>query len=143
MGDLSRLGEIISSRLTKDPETRAVWWKGSWMSGADFMALVRESEASLLQSGFRSGSRIAVFIPNSPLFWSIAVAAWRLGGAIAPLNARSGINASVQITEHIDPIGAILGEGMENLAEALKEHGIPSVFASPEGPLPDFEGREA
>ncbi|MDO9509410.1 MAG: AMP-binding protein [Thermovirgaceae bacterium] len=141
VGGFSRLDEIISSRLAKDPETHAVWWKGSWMSGAGFMALVRESEESLRQSGFRPGSRIAVFLPNSPLLWSLAVAAWRLGGAIAPLNARSGINASVQITEHIDPIGAVLGDGMENLAGVLMENGIPSVIASPEGPLPMFIAR--
>lgn len=143
MRELSRLDEIIFGRLAKDPETRSIWWKGSWIDSIGFTNLVLQSEGSLRQSGFTRGSRIAVFIPNSPLFWSIAVAAWRLGGAIAPLNARSGINASVQITEHIDPIGAVLGEGMENLADALKEKGIPSVFGVPESSLPVFKGREA
>lgn len=142
MEDLKRLDEIIFSRFAKDPETRAIWWKGSWISGAGFTNMVLQSEASLRQSGFARGSRIAVFIPNSPLLWSIAVAAWRLGGAIAPLNARSGLNASAQITEHIDPVGAVLGEGMETLSDALNAKGIPSVLAAQEGPLPVFLGRK-
>lgn len=142
VGDLTRLDEIILSRLAREPKAKSVWWKNFWMNGADFVKLVLLSEESLRQSGFTRGSRIAVFIPNSPLLWSIAVAAWRLGGAIAPLNANSGINASVKITEHIDPVGAILGEGMENLADVLKEKGIPSLLAATEGPLPAFKGRE-
>ncbi len=138
-----RLDEIISVRLVKDQKDPAVWWKGSWIDGSGFMSLVLQTEESLRKSGFTRGSRIAVFMANSPLLWSIAVAAWRLGGTIAPLNARSGIKASVQITDHIDPVGAILGEGMESLAEALAAEGIPSVIAAPEGPLPVFEGRES
>lgn len=140
--DLSRLDEIITRRLENDPETPAVWWKGSWMNGSEFMRLIRNSEEALKKSGFGPGSRIAVFMANSPMLWSIAVAAWRLGGAIAPLNARSGINASLKIVEHIDPVGTVLGDGMENLAEALKEKGYPSVIAPPVGHLPTFEGRK-
>lgn len=75
MRDLSRLDEITTRRLEENPETPAVWWKGSWMNGSDFMRLIRESEESLKKSGFRPGSRIAVFMANSPLLWSIAVAA--------------------------------------------------------------------
>ncbi|HPD98393.1 MAG TPA: AMP-dependent synthetase, partial [Synergistales bacterium] len=92
-----RLDEIISVRLEKDQKNPAVWWKGSWIDGSGFMSLVLQTEESLRKSGFTRGSRIAVFMANSPLLWSIAVAAWRLGGTIAPLNARSGIKASVQI----------------------------------------------
>jgi len=138
-----RLDRIISKRLRSSPESKTIWWKGSWMRGEDFENLVLSSEESLRKSGFVSGSRIAVFLPTSPLLWSIAVAAWRLGGAIAPLNARSGINASVMIAEHIDPVGAILGEGMESLALALAEKGITPVIAAPEGPLPSFTGRDS
>ena len=143
MVEFQRLDEIISGRLEKYQNNPAVWWKGSWIESSGFMSMVLQSEESLRKSGFTRGSRIAVFMANSPLLWSIALAAWRLGGAIAPLNARSGIRASVQITKHIDPVGAVLGEGMESLAEALRAEGIPSVLAAPEGPLQVFAGRNS
>ena len=119
MPDLDRLEGIIVKRLEQNALSPAVWWKGSWMKGAEFLELVEDTESALRVSGFGPGSRIAVFLPNSPLLWCIAVAAWKLGGAIAPLNARSGVNASLKIVEHIDPVGAVLGDGMENLAESL------------------------
>ncbi len=142
MPDLDRLEGIIAERLEQNALSPAVWWKGSWMKGAEFLELVEDTESALRVSGFGPGSRIAVFLPNSPLLWCIAVAAWKLGGAIAPLNARSGVNASLKIVEHIDPVGAVLGDGMENLAEALDKAGIPAVIAPPVGPLPGFKGRE-
>lgn len=142
MPDLDRLERIILGNLEKNASAPAVWWKGRWMKGAEFIELVESTEDALRESGFGPGSRIAVFLPNSPLLWGIALAAWKLGGAIAPLNARSGINASLKIVEHIDPVGAVLGEGMENLAEALEGAGFPAVIAPSLGPLSRFKGRE-
>lgn len=65
--------------------------------------------------------------------------AWR---GYSPLNARSGINASLKIVEHIDPVGAVLGDGMDSLAKTLEGAGIPAVIAPPVGPLPGFKGRK-
>ena len=142
MPDLDRLEGIIVKRLEQNALSPVVWWKGSWMKGVEFLEFVENTEKTLRVSGFGPGSRIVVLLPNSPLLWGIAVAAWKLGGAIAPLNARSGVNAILKIVEHIDPVGAVLGDGMENLAEALEKAGIPAVVAPSVGPLPGFKGRE-
>jgi len=142
MPEFERLERIITGRLEENASKPAVWWKGSWMNGAEFLGLIANTEKILEESGFGPGSRIAIFMANSPFLWAIAVAAWRLGGAIAPLNARSGINASLKIVEHIDPVGAVLGDGMDSLAKTLEGAGIPAVIAPPVCPLPGFKGRK-
>ena len=130
MPDLDRLEGIIVKRLEQNALKPALWWKGAWMKGAEFLELVERTEKTLRDSGFGPGSRIVVLLPNSPLLWAIAVAAWKLGGAIAPLNARSV--ASLKIVEHVDPV-EILGDEWRTWPKPWKSRhpcGIaPSVVA--------------
>ncbi|KUK62782.1 MAG: AMP-dependent synthetase and ligase [Synergistales bacterium 57_84] len=84
MPEFERLERIIAGCLEENASKPAVWWKGSGMNGAEFLGLIANTEKILEESGFDPGSRIAVFMANSPLLWAIAVAAWRLGGAGIP-----------------------------------------------------------
>ena len=120
-----RLEEAIAGRIAEDPSQRMVWWGGSWWSGGEFDRRTAECEALLREAGFQPGSRLAAFLPNSPLVLLLSVAAWRLGGTFVPLNPRGGEEWILRILEHLDPFAVILGEGSEALAEPIRSIGAP------------------
>ncbi len=136
-----RLEEAIAGRIAEDPSKRMVWWGGSWWSGNEFDRRTAECEALLREAGFQPGSRLAAFLPNSPLVLLLSVAAWRLGGTFVPLNPRGGEEWILRILEHLDPFAVILGEGSEALAEPIRSIGAPVSTAPVDGLPRPFTGR--
>lgn len=136
-----RLEEKIAHRFSGDPFQRVLWWKGGWEDARETERKTALCAETLRRGGFQPGSRLAVFLPNSPLVLHLSMAAWRLGGTIVPLNPRGGTEWILKILHHVDPFGVVLGEGMEALAEAVRAEGIPAVEASPDGTIPPFTGR--
>ncbi len=136
-----RLEEKIAHRFAGDPSQRVFWWKGAWEDAAETERKTALCAETLRLGGFQPGSRLAVFLPNSPLVLHLSMAAWRLGGTIVPLNPRGGTEWILKILHHVDPFGVVLGEGMEALTEAVRAEGIPAVEASPDGTIPPFTGR--
>ena len=103
-----RLEEILLERLREDPTAPCIWWKGTWWTREDLSRLVRDCEAVLSRSGFREGLRLAAPLPNSPLLTALSIACWRLGGALAPLNLKAGIQGMQRTLGMLDVHGVVL-----------------------------------
>ena len=116
-----RLEQAILERLAISPKERILWWNGDWWTKERFLTLVDGCTKSLESSGFGKGQRLAVLLPNSPKVLALSIAAWRLGGAISPLNAKSGIPSAVGTLALVDPFCVLLAEGLDELGAALAE----------------------
>lgn len=136
-----RLEEVISRRFAQEPSQKTLWWKGSWWDAREVEQRVEECASILERAGFQPGSRLAAFLPNSPLTLMLSMAAWRLRGAFVPLNPRGGVEWILRILEHIDPFAVVLGEEMGPLAEAVQEAGFPITVAPVDGLPSPFSGR--
>lgn len=136
-----RLEEKIAQRFAGDPSQKVLWWKGAWESAAETERKTALCVDSLRRGGFQQGSRLAAFLPNSPLVHYLSMAAWRLGGTFVPLNPRGGTEWILKILHHTDPFGVIVDESMGDLAEAVRSGGFPVAEASPDGTIPCIRGR--
>ena len=136
-----RLEEKIASRFLADPLQKVLWWNGAWENGREVERKTALWVENLRRGGFQPGSRLAAFLPNSPLVLYLSMAAWRLGGAFVPLNPKGGTEWILSILRHVDPFGVVLDEGMAPLRDAVRAEGIPAVEASPDGTAVFFEGR--
>lgn len=137
-----RLEDYIDSVWRGRENDKCLWWQGEWWSWGRFAALAGGCAEKLRAAGFTEGQRLAMLLPNSPLSLALMLACWRLGGAIAPLNARTGaVNLSDTI-KMLDVHSLILTEDGERKArEAGFAAEIPLVPAPLEGPLPEWKGR--
>ena len=128
-----RLEDFFEIRLREDPGQKILWWKGEWKDGNWVEQRVRAWTDSLRKGGFGSGSRLAVFLPNSPQTVLLSLAVWHLGGTLVPLNPRGGTEWILRILQHVDPFGVILGDDMTDLAQAVRKGGFPAESVSTEG----------
>ena len=136
-----RLEEVIGKRLAGDQSQRVIWWKGTWWDAEKVEQKTEECASILRNAGFQPGSRLAVFLPNSPLVLLLSMAAWRLGGTFVPLNPRGGVEWILRILDHLDPFAVVVGEEMTALEEAIRGVGIPVVAAPSDGVPPAFTGK--
>ncbi|HOU32011.1 MAG TPA: AMP-binding protein [Synergistaceae bacterium] len=103
-----RLDQIIDDRCNHRRGDKVLWWRGEWWSGGAFLGLVDQCTKALRQSGFSSGQRLALLLPNSPVFLALVVATWRLGGTVAPLNPLAGPKAVLQALEFARPFAVVV-----------------------------------
>ena len=137
---IRRLDYLIAQNFDRAPTEPCLWWKGAWWSRSAVEELSFVCEEALVKSGFSKGSRIALILPNCPLFIASAIAAWRLGGAIAPINPQFEINALLSYLRHTDVMGAFVDKA-SGLGGFLTENGFPSSPALLDGSPEPFEGR--
>jgi long-chain acyl-CoA synthetase len=141
MGKTQRLDICIAKRNDAFPEERCLWWNGSWWNRKTFSEKVEAAARSLEASGFRSGERVACFLPDCPTVLVLSVAAWKLGGTVVPLNMKAGTPSILKILRHVEPAGVFLHESMEPLVEVLGQEGIPAAVVGLEGELPPMSMR--
>ena len=91
LSKLTRLEERYTAAWLGRENEDCLWWQDKWWSWNKLNELALDCERKLKKSGFEKGQRIAVLLPNCPMIFALSVAAWRLGGSIAPLNARTGV----------------------------------------------------
>ncbi len=140
---MERLEKRIMNNLRECPQEKCIWWEGGWLASSDLLDLAEKSAGILRDAGFKSGYRLAVLLPNSPQVLALSLAAWSLGGAIAPLNAKSGLPSLMGTLNLIEPCGVVLAPGLDELKSALEEQKVPVVLAdSLSSPLPAFTVRE-
>ena len=136
-----RLDDAIRAAWQGKEESDCIWWQGRWWSWRRFETLVADCEEKLRASGFGVGQRLAVLLPNSPMALALSVACWRLGGAVAPLNARTGAVNLIDTIKMLDVNAVILTEEGHKKAEGFPAD-IPLVPSALEGPLPVWRGRK-
>jgi long-chain acyl-CoA synthetase len=140
---MERLEKIILENLRNRSQEQCIWWEGKWLTASDLLEFTEKSVEVLRNAGFRSGYRLAVLLPNSPQVLALSMAAWSLGGAIAPLNAKSGLPSLMGTLDLIEPCAVVLAPGLDDLKAALEEQSVPVVVTeSLSSPLPAFTARE-
>mgnify|MGYP003588202262 CR=1 FL=1 len=130
-----RLDQSIDDRCHHRSGDKVLWWRGEWWSGGAFLGLVDQCTEALTKSGFSSGQRLALLLPNSPVFLALCVATWRLKGTVAPLNPLAGSRAVLQALEFARPFAVVVPqETSEDVKKNLRT--VTSVLVSPlEGPI--------
>ena len=138
----SKLEEIILSVFQVAPSEPCVWWHGVWWSRGALRELSEDCRENLLSSGFTSGHRLALLLPNCPLFWATCIAVWSIGGTVVPMNPRLELSTLLRNLALADVFGAVIHKEQEEEAALLGDRGIPCVIAPLAGVLPSFKGRE-
>lgn len=139
----TRLEVLFDDAWKGKQNNKCLWWQGEWWSWKKLNDLALDCEEKLKNSGFEAGQRIVLLLPNSPMIFALSIAAWRLGGAVAPLNMRTGLVNMFDTIRKIDPHSIIITETAYDKAEgASKTIGVPLVSAKPDAPLPQWIGRK-
>ena len=105
--------------------------------------MVDECEENLAKSGFSSGHRLGLVMPNSPLLLASCVAAWRLGGAVVPVNPQLKYPSLPEYLESVGVFAAVVSNEIKNAADRLTEAGIPAASAELGDSIPPFAGRDS
>lgn len=124
-----RLEKVILDNLRLEPEKPCLWWEGKWWTNEDLLRLAEQSAKVLQEGKFRAGYRLAVLLPNSPLVLALSLAAWSLGGAVSPLNAKSGLPSLLGTLQLVEPCAVVVAPGLDELKTALEEQDVPVVVA--------------
>lgn len=103
--------------------------------------LLRMREQTRGKSWFKAGHRIALLLPNSPILLAVAVAIWRLGGAVVPVDYRGGYVTLIKQLKHADVFAAITFRGCSNIVPLISEEGIPCIITDLDAPGPIIAGR--
>jgi long-chain acyl-CoA synthetase len=79
---------------------------------------------------------------NCPMIPALSLAVWRLGGAIVPLNVKSGMPSLIGTLELVEPFAVVMSDAIRDEAGAfLQEKGFTSVICPPMGPLQPINGK--
>lgn len=116
-----------------------LWWNGTWWSWNRLNDLVKDCEAKLKDAGFAKGQRVAIILPNSPIVIALSVACWKLGGAVAPINARTGLENLTSTLQILDPAAVFVSPDNELLTLDFERSKFGLIALSPDETLPPFE----
>ena len=111
-----RIDEAVKIIWEGKEDQRNIWWQGKWVTHGELLPLIAFYKEKFRTSGFASGQRIAILLPNCPTFIAIMFATWELGGTICPLNARAGVTQLVDTIKKLDVAFVVTTE--ENVAKA-------------------------
>jgi long-chain acyl-CoA synthetase len=137
-----RLDIVIGGYLETSPQNKCFWWEGEWYNQAFLKNMTDICEGTLRAAGFSEGQRIAALMPNSPMMDALALAVWRLGGAICPLNVKSGLSSLISTLSLLDPFAVVLSDEVQKeIVSELDAREWVHVTCSSMGPLPEFRGR--
>lgn len=136
-----RLDRAITETLENLQAEPFICWQHTWWSRGAFLELVEECESRLMASQFKAGHRIALLLPNSPILLAVAVAVWRLGGTVVPIDYRGGYVTLIKQLKHADVFASITFRGCANIVPLISEEGIPCIITDLDAPGPIIAGR--
>lgn len=136
-----KLHEIIAKRALDRPDRLCMEFEGHSLTRAQFMSLCDAAEQALKKAGFTRGMRLITLVPNCPNLFALSVAAWRLGGAIAPLTTAVGDALLVGALQLVDPFAVVTLEGINisPAVEAACQQGLNRI--NPLAPIGELRGK--
>lgn len=136
---LEKLEERFESAWKGRENEDCLWWNGSWWPWNRLNSLVDDCEAKLKESGFEKGQRIAFILPNSPIVIALSIACWKLGGAVAPLNARAGHENLKETLQALDPAAFFVSAASELSGYSFEGTNFGVFAAALDEPLDSFK----
>ena len=138
-----RIEENIADVWKGREDNWCLWWHGNWWTWRQLNNLAIDCEQKIAAKGFGKGERIAILLPNSPMFFALSLAAWRLGGTVAPLNGRLNPINLMSTINMLDVDAVFVFDGKINNPEVIeKTIGVPVVMTPVDTPiLKDFQMR--
>jgi long-chain acyl-CoA synthetase len=103
--------------------------------------MAAECAASLERSGFTAGQRLGLVMSNCPLMLASCIAAWRLGGAVVPVNPQLKHPSVPEYLRSVGVFGAVVSREMGNMAAYIGDAGIAAASADPGDSIPPMTGR--
>jgi long-chain acyl-CoA synthetase len=103
--------------------------------------MVAECESNLASSGFSAGHRLGLVMPNSPLLLASCVAAWKLGGSVAPVNPQLKYPPLAEYLDSVGVFATIVSNEIKHAAERISAAGIPAVGVGLGDSIPTINGR--
>jgi long-chain acyl-CoA synthetase len=138
------LDEVILENLSANPDSKCIWWDGKWYLNQEILNLIDSTTTTLKEAGFSEGQRLSVLMPNCPMIVALMVACWRLGGALNPLNVKSGVPSLVGTLKLVEPFAVIVSDEIRKEAgPVLNSEGHIVIVSDLMGPLPGFTGKIA
>jgi fatty-acyl-CoA synthase len=111
----------VSQWCDRDPAQSALTSRGRTLTYRELDRLAAQGAAILRGLGAVAGSRIAFMGQNEPDLAVIALAAWRIGACVVPLNYRLTVTELVPLLADATPHVVFAGEGhMDLLAAASR-----------------------
>jgi long-chain acyl-CoA synthetase len=107
--ELFKIDFSIFGRMSVFGE-KILWWEGEWRTNRRLLDLSRAWSEKLASSGFARGDRLAIIMPNCPVFLALCLAVWENRGTVVTLNGAGGSRAVSQTLELADPHGIVISE---------------------------------
>ncbi|MDR1966546.1 MAG: AMP-binding protein [Synergistaceae bacterium] len=136
----NRLDAMIWQGFATSPTEPCFWWRGEWWSRGTLHEMAEECEENLAKSGFSPGQRLALVMPNSPLLLASCIAAWRLGGAVVPVNPQLKYPPLFEYLKSVDVFGAVVSKEIECVSDMIRESGTPVSSADLGDAIPPMDG---
>lgn len=133
-----RLEECIA-KSWPDLDKPMEWFDGETWSARRVFELADQNVQRLKEAGFGAGDRIATLLANSPAFYAICLAAWKLRGAVAALNAMAGPQAIAAFIKHTMPSVVVGAKELQPHVAAFEKMPIPMLFVDKTESIPAFK----
>ena len=137
---MERLEQIITASLKKRAAENAVWWEGTWLTGADILDMAEKDRATLEAAGFKEGQRLMTLLPNCPALLALAIATWSLKGTLIPMNMRAGVDNLLPTIDLVQPFAIVVGRDDTKAAAGVLRY--PVVETDVAGTVDAFRGVE-
>lgn len=125
-----RLSTYLESHATRSPDKLALVVDRDQVTYRELARQVADVARGLARLGLEPGDRIALYIPNSVEFVTIAYAAWSLGAVVVPVNT---VNTLEELVYYVADSGAAVVAFGVPLGDAvrtrLRHAGDPTLVA--------------
>jgi long-chain acyl-CoA synthetase len=135
------LPDILSafeSCVKNNPGEPAIVYFNRTLSFAELDELSEAFAAVLLDRGFRAGDRLALFLQNVPQFPIAALAAWKLGGVLVPINPMNTARELALILADSHPAALVAHDNLHREVVAGLRSKPTEIFSTS---ILDFQSR--
>lgn len=131
---LSAFGSCVKS----NPDEPAIVYFDRSFSFAELDELSEAFAAVLLDRGFCAGDRLALFLQNVPQFPIAALAAWKLGGVLVPINPMNSARELALILADSHPAALVVHDNLYREVVAGLRSKPTEIFSTS---ILDFQSR--
>jgi acyl-CoA synthetase (AMP-forming)/AMP-acid ligase II len=115
------LCEYLSRQVAQRPEKPAIRTDDVELTYTDLDRQARQVAAWLDDHGVEEGDRVAVYLPNVPVYAPLVFGIWHVGAVASPLNVRFGVDDLAFVLDDIRPNVLVTSPAFADATAALEE----------------------